>query len=159
MAGSIVCAVDDSPVANDVIRLAAELRDRLGLRLVMAHAVPAPVPLPGATAAYAHAYAPSYDDSREAAEAILERVAGRSEHADGAELRPLVGDPVESVLSVAEEDEAELLVVGSRRRGALKAALLGSVSSALATRARCPVIIVPTRVSEPYPHGAVPHTQ
>ncbi|MGH3062673.1 MAG: universal stress protein, partial [Gaiellaceae bacterium] len=37
----------------------------------------------------------------------------------------------------------DLIVVGSRGRGAFKAAFLGSVSNSLFGVARCPVLIVP----------------
>ena len=39
--------------------------------------------------------------------------------------------------------DADLLVVGSRGRGAVSAALLGSVSQACVRHARCPVVVVP----------------
>jgi nucleotide-binding universal stress UspA family protein len=39
-----------------------------------------------------------------------------------------------------------VLVVGSRRFGPLRRALLGGVSSALIDRAACPVVIVPRGV-------------
>jgi nucleotide-binding universal stress UspA family protein len=143
MAASVLCAVDDSPIATDVVRVAARLRAQLGLRLVVAHAVPTPVALGVATGPYAYPYPRAADVDREAADALLETIARRSGEADGAELRAVIGDPVETLLSLADEEQAELIVVGSRGRAPLKAALLGSVSSALARRATCPVVVVP----------------
>ncbi|MDQ3874840.1 MAG: universal stress protein [Actinomycetota bacterium] len=139
----VLCAVDDSPNAGDVIRVGARLKERLALRLVIAHAVPAPVTVGVATAPYAYPYPPDPEASREAGEALVERIAGDVAEGTDVDLRALVGDPAESVLSLADEEDAELIVVGSRRRGAVKAALLGSVSSTLATRASCPVVVVP----------------
>jgi nucleotide-binding universal stress UspA family protein len=43
---------------------------------------------------------------------------------------------------VEESAEASLLVVGSRGRGSVLATLLGSVSFAVASNARCPVVVV-----------------
>jgi nucleotide-binding universal stress UspA family protein len=41
--------------------------------------------------------------------------------------------------------DADRLVVGSRGRGAVAAAMLGSVSQACVRHARCPVVVVPDR--------------
>jgi nucleotide-binding universal stress UspA family protein len=48
---------------------------------------------------------------------------------------------------IEASEGAEMLVVGSRGRGGIAAAVLGSVSSACVRHARCPVIVVPS------PHG------
>ena len=45
------------------------------------------------------------------------------------------------------QQDAEMIVVGSRGRGAFKAAFLGSVSTSLIGVARCPVLVVPPGVS------------
>ena len=142
-ASSVVCGVDDPPLAADVIRVAARMRERLGLRLIIAHAVREPVTVGVAPAPYAYPYQAETEVARDSPEELLEAIVRRSPEAEGAELRAATGDPAEMLLSLADDEHAELLVVGSRGRGPLKAALLGSVSSAVATRASCPVVIVP----------------
>jgi nucleotide-binding universal stress UspA family protein len=64
------------------------------------------------------------------------------------------GDPADRLLDTVDEEGAELLVVGSRGRGSLSSAVLGSVSRRLATDARCPVVVVPPGVSAPAPDAA-----
>jgi nucleotide-binding universal stress UspA family protein len=54
----------------------------------------------------------------------------------------LSGEPAPALLAEAAHD-ADLLVVGSRRQGPLRRALLGSVSSVLVREAPCPVLVFP----------------
>ena len=82
-----------------------------------------------------------FDDR--AARELLERMA-RDAGADGAaERRIAFGDPAAGLLAVADEERAELIVVGSRRQGAWRAMLGGSVSRTVASRASAPVLVVP----------------
>ena len=51
----------------------------------------------------------------------------------------------DEILTIAEEIGAGLIVVGSRGRGGVRRALMGSVSSSsssVARQARCPVMVV-----------------
>ena len=48
---------------------------------------------------------------------------------------------------IVEEIDAGLIVCGQRGRGAISSALLGSVSHALATHTKRPVLIAPQHVS------------
>ena len=63
--------------------------------------------------------------------------------------------PAERLADLADEEDAELIVVGSRGRGAFTAAFLGSVSNSLIGVARCPVVVVPPGVSEAIESAAV----
>ena len=54
------------------------------------------------------------------------------------------GNPVMVVLAVADEVQADLIVVGSRGLGGYPELLLGSTSTQVAQRSRLPVTIVPT---------------
>lgn len=53
-----------------------------------------------------------------------------------------VGDPKETICESVECFGATLLVLGSRGRGALKRAFLGSVSNYCVHNAKCPVLVV-----------------
>lgn len=140
MEGSIICGVDGSNESRGALRFAAQLSRRLGLRLVVAHVAQAAV--------FAPAYGPGpiletpVDAERRGSEELLERISV-DEGLTGATVRSLYGLPAERLADLADEEEAELIVVGSRGRGAFKAAFLGSVSSDLIGVARCPVLVVP----------------
>jgi nucleotide-binding universal stress UspA family protein len=48
----------------------------------------------------------------------------------------------QQILQVAEEIEAGLIVMGSRGRGGVRRALMGSVSDSVVRHAHCPVMVV-----------------
>jgi nucleotide-binding universal stress UspA family protein len=58
------------------------------------------------------------------------------------EQRVEVGDPGSMLCVLAEEIGADLVVVGSRGRGAIRRALMGSVSTYVVNNAPCPVVVV-----------------
>jgi nucleotide-binding universal stress UspA family protein len=153
MSTSIICGVDGSPESRAALRVAARLADRLQLRLVVAH-VAEPGYVPYAAAAPFGGMAGRYEmmeeaqSQEEAAERLLEQIVVGAGLVD-AEHRTGVGLPAERLADIADEVDAELIVVGSRGRGAFKSAFLGSVSSALVGVARCPVLIVPPGATEP----------
>ena len=59
-----------------------------------------------------------------------------------AHTRVEVGDPAETVLDIAEEEESDLIVMGSRGFGTFRRLLMGSVSSQVLAQAHCPVLVV-----------------
>ncbi len=74
------------------------------------------------------------DDLKEAAAMIPEGVA----HEELYE----VGSPGPVLLNMAEEKGCDLVVMGSRGLGPLKGIFMGSVSSYMVSRSKCPVLIV-----------------
>lgn len=53
-----------------------------------------------------------------------------------------VGDPGEQIVSAAESEHADLVVVGTRGRGAMGRLFIGSVSDYVVRHAPCPVVVV-----------------
>ena len=54
--------------------------------------------------------------------------------------------PADAILKIAEEEKADLIIMGSRGTGSVKRAVLGSVSeSVLRNSIRIPVVVVPKR--------------
>ena len=67
----------------------------------------------------------------------------RAEGAGEPELNALEGEPAERIASLARNERFQLVIMGTHRRGRIGAALLGSVSGAVAARADVPVLVVP----------------
>jgi nucleotide-binding universal stress UspA family protein len=141
----IVCGVDGSPDSQAALAVAADLAGRLRLRLIMANVVePVHAPYAGATfgGAVQQARLPTTDEDEAVARGLLTRLSAER-GLEGADRRVVVGYAAERLAELAEEEDAELVVVGCRGRGAFKAAFLGSVSTSLIGVARCPVLVVP----------------
>ncbi|MDR3709380.1 MAG: universal stress protein [Capsulimonadaceae bacterium] len=56
--------------------------------------------------------------------------------------RAEVGQPVSVIVSIAEQERANLIVIGSRGMGSFKSFLIGSVSDGVVHHAHCPVMVV-----------------
>jgi nucleotide-binding universal stress UspA family protein len=130
----VVCAVADDPLADVVVDTAGELAVQLGLPLTLVHSPQTDVFVSP------EAYRQALDRGHE----LLDRVA--SAHPNAGRVVQL-GHPADLVKYTAREG-ASLIVIGSRGRGALTAALLGSVSQDVARFAPCPVVVVPLETAE-----------
>ena len=54
------------------------------------------------------------------------------------------GDPAEAILEASHAEDADVIVLGSRPRLNVRRLILGSVSSEVAKRATCDVIVIPS---------------
>jgi nucleotide-binding universal stress UspA family protein len=137
----LVAAVDGSETSAEAARVAVALGGRLETPVLLAHAYIVGL-VPGA-AAVPYARDELAKVERERAEAFLAELA--EQQGFEAEATRLVTGMNEAaaILSLAEEEEAWMIAVGSRGRGLVKSAMLGSFSSAVAARAACPVLVVP----------------
>jgi nucleotide-binding universal stress UspA family protein len=137
---NILVAVDDSAHAaralDEALDLARAQRSRLTIMCVAAR---------GSWTFLAGPYAgmmPTQEDVDEAAERTI--VAARARAGDDVPVTTLVsrGSPGEAILTRAKEGNHDLIVMGSRGRGATASALLGSVSHHVLHHGRVPVLIV-----------------
>jgi nucleotide-binding universal stress UspA family protein len=58
------------------------------------------------------------------------------------EVDTLEGNPATQIVELARRRRADMIIVGSRGRGAVAGTLLGSVSKAVVNSADCPVLVV-----------------
>ena len=145
----IVCGVDGSEHARHAAITALGLADRLGARLTLLHVTPTrtlvPVdslPMTIDPSAYRRSAELAFSESEAAFDALSPEIT-----AADADFEVRLGQPAVVLAEVATDCDAELIVVGSRGRGAWRSAVLGSVSSEVARRAPCPVMIVPERTA------------
>lgn len=162
---TIVAGYDASDAAPRVLDRAAELAEALAARLVVVSVSTAPLPatapvleptgpmlvpggatgpvLTGGTAPLAEPEPEREPDPEELAQSRLaqarSRLASRSLDADYV---AEVGSPAERLLTVADERDAELIVVGRGEHGFLERLIAQPVEEAVARRAERDVLIV-----------------
>ena len=75
---------------------------------------------------------------------VLDEVVQRVRSADGtvAQSHLMMGEPAQEISHLAEDLGAGLVVMGSRGRGGIRRALMGSVSDSVVRHAHCPVLVV-----------------
>jgi nucleotide-binding universal stress UspA family protein len=90
-------------------------------------------------------------------ETEVRRQAGRILDRTGVDWELVVpeGSPGEEIVRVADEGDADLVVVGSNRHSSLHNLLLGSTAAHLATHAQAPVLIMRSRAASPTEGAAV----
>ena len=142
MRGTIVCCVTDSDEGRVALVVAAELSERLGLRLVLAHVAEGITPSDangeGSESATTRA-------DRQRAARLVARFAAEHSVAGNAEQRSAVGEPAALLGQIAAEEAADLIVVGSRARGRLRRSLESPLARQLETTTLVPVVIAPPR--------------
>ena len=137
MVRKILVAVDGSPLSRAALDFAIDMAPRYGASLILLHAFPHVSDLLGT---------PQYEQLLAARTLIGQRLleAAQTQVGDAVpvETELLEGPPAGAILRVAAEQSCDLIVLGSRGLGQLSGLLLGSVSSVVAQRAECPVLIV-----------------
>ena len=136
---SILVAVDGSDHAVDAVRVASRLAAALSAKLTLMTAYHAPSDALGEPN-----YSRALGDALAEAQRILEDARKVALNAGGPEpqVEWLAGQPAETIVETARAGDYDLVVVGTLGRGRIRTALLGSVSSAVASHAGRPVMVV-----------------
>jgi nucleotide-binding universal stress UspA family protein len=146
MFGRIVVGTDGSETATQAVREAAQLAKQTGATLLIVSAFD-PVPQSRlreerleAPSDIEHTVGPNEDVEATLAEAAKE-VEG-----EGVDVQTVArqGEPADAILDVAEEEKADLIVVGNKGMTGAKRFLLGSVPNKVSHHAPSSVLIVRT---------------
>jgi nucleotide-binding universal stress UspA family protein len=139
--GPVVVGVDGSPHSARAVEFALDEASRRGVPLVAVGVWSPPVhPSNGGSTRAEEEQAAARDTAARTVAEVLDR------HRDRYPALPVATELIEDTAAenalVRRSAGAALIVVGSRGRGALAGALLGSVGQALVRHAACPVAIV-----------------
>jgi nucleotide-binding universal stress UspA family protein len=146
MFGSIVVGTDGSETASEAVRQAIELAKVVGAKVNLVSAFQ---PVGNQRLREERTQVP--DDAqwmvneREDVDATLKQAAEDAEEA-GVETETFArqGDPADAILDVAEEQNADLIIVGNKGMSGAKRFLLGSVPNKVSHHAPCAVMIIRT---------------
>ncbi|MFT4975062.1 MAG: nucleotide-binding universal stress UspA family protein, partial [Myxococcota bacterium] len=121
--------------ADEVIAVAMRLGGALGTDLALLYVVDAPAGSPGLIRAALH------QDAREHLDPLVSRLsaAGITSHT-----HVIAGAPAAAILSVAERENVDMIVMGTHGRRGLRRLWAGSVAEEVLRKSPCPVTIVRT---------------
>ncbi len=134
----ILLATDLSEASSSATEEAFDLAGRLGAALLIVSVIdPGSLLLPGGR------FRARVDQVREDREQAAQDLVERGREA-GVPVSFLVwtGDPGDMIISAAEAEHVDMIVVGSHGRGAVGRLFLGSVSEHVVRNAPCPVLVV-----------------
>jgi nucleotide-binding universal stress UspA family protein len=146
----ILVATDGSKEAELAARTATDLAQKTGSELHVVHgfgiAPIGPPVYPEATDLQGEALVVETEEriseqrAQEVLEAEVEKI--RSAGSTVAQGHLIEGRVAPEIVALAEEIGAGLIVMGSRGRGGIRRALMGSVSDSVVRHAHCPVMVV-----------------
>ena len=148
MVKQILVATDDSEPAKKAVSYAIDLAGKLQATMAAIYVIDMPgiierQAVPGEVSP-THLIEPFEDYLKQVGQAIMGRVQASCQE-KGVRFKGIVktGHPIEQIISTAQEIGADMIILGSRGRGALGSVLLGSVTLGVIHREiRIPVLIV-----------------
>ena len=138
---------DGSAESRSALSAAATLALAARASLRVLSVFEAPDPANPIYAMTSHGYGEIKGELRAAQQARLDEAVGTLPATIDARGQVIDGHPAEALAT--ESEGLDLLVIGSRGYGALRATLVGSVAHHLAGSARCPLLLVPRGVKQP----------
>ncbi|XXX75145.1 universal stress protein [Sorangium sp. So ce134] len=140
---TLLLAHDFDETSERALDTAIELARKLSAKVVVAHVYSLPV----YTFPEGSSLIPSAEDAArlaEAAQRSLDQVLERRRAVADVELSGVLraGAPDEEICRLADEVGADMIVIGTHKRGAVARALLGSVAQRVVRAARVPVLTI-----------------
>jgi len=139
---TIVIATDGSPQAREAVEYGLELAAAENAKAVLLQVMP---PTDWTRLDRGGLLRPLAEEMHlHDAPALAEAAELASEHGVPYATEVIAGRPADEIVAYADSIGADLIVIGSRGRGAVAGALMGSVSRDVLRESRKPVVVVPS---------------
>jgi nucleotide-binding universal stress UspA family protein len=135
-ARTILFPTDFSPFGQEALRWATALARDSGAKMIIIHVEEPPMAYGGG-----EMYLGSEEGDREELRKSLVQVVPTDSKV-AFEHKLLTGDPATAIVETADNENADLIVIGTHGRTGLTRLLMGSVAEAVVRRAKCPVLTV-----------------
>jgi len=142
-ANKILFPTDFSTSSDAALSMVTSLARDTGAMVLIAHVEEPPLAYGGGEMYYGIPEPATEDLQKMLEEVVPADSEIRYEH------RLIVGDPASAIVRLAEDENADLIVVGTHGRTGLKRLLMGSVTEAVVRRAKCPVLTFKQPTGEP----------
>lgn len=133
-AKKILFPTDFSHTGDAALQLATTLARESGATLIIAHIEEAPNVYAGGEFYYGIPNPPTEE---------LQRMLGEIKPTDPSvpyEHRLLTGDPAAAIVRLAEDENVDMIIMGTHGRTGIVRVLMGSVAEVVVRRAKCPVV-------------------
>jgi nucleotide-binding universal stress UspA family protein len=137
----ILIATDGSPPSTEALELGLELALEESAQAIVVHVVPSIDSTPVGSYGFAHG-AMIHELTREDRAPLEAALELAEEKGVPVKIEMLRGTTVSQIVAYAEEQDVDLIVIGSRGHGAITTALLGSVSLGVLRHTQRPVLVV-----------------
>ena len=134
---TIVIGYDDTEASGRALERAAQIATAFGSKVIVTSV--APVLIAAARGGGMIDPVDGVEEHQTQLQHAKEQLAAKG---IDAEIVPGVGDPAQTIVQVADEKSADLIVVGTREPGILDRLLRGSVSQSVSRHAHCDVLVV-----------------
>jgi universal stress protein A len=132
----ILFATDFSPASETALTYATSLARDSGAVLVIAHVEELPLPYAGGEMYIAQPEYPNPEIRKMLENVVPPDSSVRFEH------KLVMGTAADDVVRIADEEHADLIVIGTHGRTGLMRVLMGSVAESIMRLAQCPVLTV-----------------
>jgi len=141
----IICPVDFSEPSDAALISAVELAERYSASIILLHAIAEFDPTPSPSYTLTHHLMDQIPQimgqmTENAHKALRDLIQNRIEKRISADHRVALGDPAASIVQLAEEEQADLIVMATHGRSGIKGLFFGSVAEKVVRTATCPVL-------------------